>query len=90
MNAPPAKAGGFGLPLETGSISHTTDYRPLPEEGVVKAFSFSLREKARMRGSNNINRSIAIDHLTLTLLCPLGVYALWVLLQGEGTFATPS
>ena len=55
-----------------------------------KASSFSLREKARMRGSNKINRFIAIDHLTLTLLCPLGVYALWVLLQGEGTFATPS
>ena len=45
------------------------------KEGVVKAFSFSLREKARMRGSNKINRSIAIDHLTLTLLCPLGAPA---------------
>ena len=30
---------------------------------------FSLREKARMRGSNKINRFIAIDHLTLTLSC---------------------
>ena len=66
-----------GDDVHGSTINPATQYRAdsktlgslLPQEGVVKAFSFSLREKARMRGSNKINRSIAIDHLTLTLSC---------------------
>jgi hypothetical protein len=35
VNTPPAKAGGFGLRLKTGSIGHSADSPPLPPgEGV--------------------------------------------------------